>query len=60
VLGGFQVGSPAALDGIAFLAQDMPLYKTLSAADLLHMTRNLNWRLDQQHAKRRLGELGIP
>jgi ABC-2 type transport system ATP-binding protein len=33
VLGGLQVGSPAALDGIAFLAQDMPLYKTLSAAD---------------------------
>ena len=60
VLGGRQPGSPAALDGIAFVAQDMPLYKNLSAADLLHMTRNLNWRFDQRYATRRLGELGIP
>jgi ABC-2 type transport system ATP-binding protein len=60
VLGGHPAGSPAALDGIAFVAQDMPLYKNLSAADLLHMTRNLNWRFDQQYAERRLRELGIP
>jgi ABC-2 type transport system ATP-binding protein len=60
VLGGHRAGSPAALDGIAFVAQDMPLYNSLSAADLLHMTRNLNWRFDQQYAVRRLGELGIP
>src|ERR1700733_3394852 len=53
VLGGRQPGSPAALDVIAFVAQDMPLYKNLSAADLLHMTRNLNWRFDQQYATRR-------
>ena len=31
VLGGRAAGSPAALDGIAFVAQDTPLYKTLSA-----------------------------
>ena len=42
VLGGRAPGSPAALDGIAFVAQDTPLYKNLSAADMLHMTRNLN------------------
>ena len=60
VLGGRPAGSPAALDGIGFVAQDMPLYKNLSAADLFHMTRNLNWRFDQQYAERRLGELGIP
>jgi ABC-2 type transport system ATP-binding protein len=60
VLGGRPAGSQAALDGIAFVAQDMPLYKNFSAADLLHMTRNLNWRFDQQYATRRLGELGIP
>jgi ABC-2 type transport system ATP-binding protein len=29
VLGGRRAGSPAALDGIAFVAQDTPLYKTL-------------------------------
>jgi ABC-2 type transport system ATP-binding protein len=60
VLGGQPAGSPAALDGIAFVAQDIPLYKNLSAADLLHMTRNLNRRFDQAYAERRLGELGVP
>src|SRR5580698_10606549 len=44
VLGGTPAGSPAALDGIAFVAQDTPLYKNLSVADLLHLTRNLNRR----------------
>src|SRR5487761_2758147 len=42
VLGGQPAGSLAALDGIAFVAQDTSLYKNLSAADLLHMTRDLN------------------
>ena len=60
VLGGRPAGSLAALDGIAFVAQDAPLYKNLSAADLLHETRNLNRRFDQAYAERRLGELGIP
>jgi ABC-2 type transport system ATP-binding protein len=60
VLGGHPAGSLFALDGIAFVAQDMPLYKNLSAADLLHVTRNLNRRFDQQYAERRLRELGIP
>src|SRR5579864_4997613 len=44
VLGGMAAGSPAALDGIAFVAQDTPVYKNLSAAEALHMTRNLNRR----------------
>ena len=60
VLGGFPAGSLAALDGIAFVAQDTPLYKNLSAADLLHVTRNLNRRFDEDYAERRLSELGIP
>ncbi len=60
VLGGRPAGSPAALDGIAFVAQDTPVYKNLSAADMLHLTRNLNRRFDQPYAKARLGELGIP
>jgi ABC-2 type transport system ATP-binding protein len=60
VLGGLPAGSPAALDGIAFVAQDTPLYKNLSAADMLHLTRNLNRRFDQHYAQARLGELGIP
>jgi ABC-2 type transport system ATP-binding protein len=60
VLGGRPAGSPTALDGIAFVAQDMPLYKNLSAADMLHLTRNLNRRFDQPYAEARLAELGIP
>src|SRR5205823_13370253 len=60
VLGGRPAGSLAALDGIAFVAQDAPLYKNLSAADMLHLTRNLNRRFDQHYAQARLGELGIP
>jgi len=60
VLGGLPAGSPAALDGIAFVAQDMPLYKNLSAADMLHLTRNLNRRFDRPYAQARLAELGIP
>src|ERR1039458_6427332 len=59
-LGGLPAGSPAALDGIAFVAQDTPLYKNLSAADMLHLTGNLNRRFDQGYARARLGELGIP
>ena len=60
VLGGRPAGSPVALDGIAFVAQDTPLYKNLSAADMLHLTRNLNHRFDQSYAQARLAELGIP
>lgn len=60
VLDGHPAGSPDAVNGIAFVAQDMPLYKNLSAADLLHMTRNLNRSFDQHDAERRLKELGIP
>jgi ABC-2 type transport system ATP-binding protein len=60
VLDGRPAGSPAALDGIAFVAQDTPLYKNLSAADMLHLTANLNRRFDQHYAHARLAELGIP
>jgi len=60
VLGGRPAGSPAALDAIAFVAQDTPVYKTLSVADMLYLTRNLNRRFDQRFAKSRLEELGIP
>jgi ABC-2 type transport system ATP-binding protein len=60
VVGGRPPGSPAALDGIAFVAQDTPVYKNLSVADMLHLTRNLNRRFDQPYARARLGELSIP
>ena len=60
VLGDQPPGSPAALDGIAFVAQDAPVYKNLSVADMLHLTRNLNRSFDLRQARARLADLGIP
>jgi len=60
VLGGTPAGSPDALDRIAFVAQDAPLYANLPVADMLHVARNLNRRWDQRRAQARLAELGIP
>lgn len=60
VLGGMPAGSQAALNGIAFVAQDAPLYKNLSAADTLHLVRNLNGGWDQSFAESRLADLNIP
>jgi ABC-2 type transport system ATP-binding protein len=60
VLGREPAGSAAALDQIAFVAQDAPLYKNLSVTDMLHLTRNLNRSWDQRRAESRLKELGIP
>ena len=60
VLGGRPAGSPTALDGIAFVAQDTPLYKNLPVADMIYLTRSLNRRFDQPYARARLDELGIP
>jgi ABC-2 type transport system ATP-binding protein len=60
VLGGRPAGSLSALDDIAFVAQDTPVYPNLSAEDMLHLTGNLNRRFDQGYARARLAELGIP
>lgn len=59
VLGGVPAGTPAALDGIAFVAQDIPLYRHLSVRDMQHLTRNLNRHFDTGYARRRLADLGI-
>jgi ABC-2 type transport system ATP-binding protein len=59
VLGGIPVGSPAALDAIAFVAQDMPLYRHLTVGDTLPLTRNLNHDFDGAYARARLRDLGI-
>jgi ABC-2 type transport system ATP-binding protein len=60
VLGGDPAGSAAALDGIAFVAQDAPLYQNLPVSDMLHLTSNLNRRFDHGYAQQRLAELDIP
>jgi ABC-2 type transport system ATP-binding protein len=60
VLGGASAGSPDALDRIAFVAQDAPLYKNLPAGAMLGVARNLNRRWDQRRAEDRLAQLEIP
>ena len=60
VLGGVPAGSPDALDQIAFVAQDAPLYRNLPVADMLRVARRLNRRWDQSRADDRLRRLAIP
>ena len=60
VLGGAPAGSAAALNGVAFVAQDAPVYKNLSTADMVHLTANLNQDFDAAFARARLAELEIP
>ena len=59
VLGGLPAGSPDALDGIAFVAQDAPLYRNLPVRDMLRVARDLNRRWDPRRADGRLERLGI-
>ena len=59
VLDGHLAGSPAARDGIAFVAQDMPLYRNLTVAEMVHLTRNLNVTFDCASASARIANLGI-
>jgi ABC-2 type transport system ATP-binding protein len=60
VVGGERAGSPRALEAIAFVAQDAPLYRNLPVADMLHLARNLNRRWDAKRALDRLEMLEIP
>lgn len=60
VAGGRPAGSPAALDAVAFVAQEAALYRNLSVADMLRMGRAMNRRWDDVRARDRLKELGIP
>ena len=60
VLAGRPAGSPGALDGTAFVAQNAPLYPNLPVAAMLRVARNLNRQWDQPRAEARLAELGIP
>jgi ABC-2 type transport system ATP-binding protein len=60
VLDGIAPGSSEALDGIAFVAQDSPLYAYLSVADTLRLVSSLANTWDQACARVRLDALGIP
>jgi len=48
------------LSDIGYLAQEIPLYKNLNAAEHITMGQHLNKRFDEQHMTERLKELKIP
>ena len=52
--------TPQVLSRIGFLAQDHPLYKHFTVAELLRLGRSCNLRFDQGLAERRLAQLEIP
>ena len=60
VLGGTPRQDPAFLAGIGYLAQDIPLYRRLTAEDHIKAGAHLNPRWDGESARTRLRELAIP
>jgi ABC-2 type transport system ATP-binding protein len=50
----------ATLARVSYLAQDHPLYRGFSVADMLHLGRSMNQRWDQALAEQRMDALGIP
>jgi len=60
VLGGTPRQDPAFLAGIGFLAQEIPLYRRLSATDHIGAGAHLNPRWDAASARQRLKSLDIP
>jgi ABC-2 type transport system ATP-binding protein len=59
VLGGHAADGPQQLARVGFLAQDAPLYATLTVADHLHLGRSLNHHWDDDAAWGRIDELGL-
>jgi ABC-2 type transport system ATP-binding protein len=59
VLGSSPAAGPEQLARVGFLAQDAPLYSTLSVADHLRLGRRLNPRWDQAAADARVERLGL-
>jgi len=60
VLGSPPGQEPAFLAGIGFLAQEIPLYRRLSAEDHIGIGAHLNSRWDSESVRDRLESLGIP
>ena len=60
VFGSPPVGRPGALTRVAFVAQDKPLYRGFTVAELLRFGARLNPRWDQATAEGWLRRLGIP
>lgn len=60
VLGKAPVQREEFLADIGYLAQEIPLYKSLNAADHISMGKHLNQRWDEDFIRNRLKELDIP
>ncbi|MCU1395501.1 MAG: transporter ATP-binding protein [Ilumatobacteraceae bacterium] len=59
VLGGLSPGSPKALAGVAFVAQDAPLYPGLSVRDTIRLAACLNDAFDESLVRARMSALDI-
>jgi ABC-2 type transport system ATP-binding protein len=59
VLGGPPAASATELARVGFLAQDAPLYSTLTIADHLRLGAHMNPRWDASAARARIEELGL-
>lgn len=60
VFGEQPASSPAALASVGYLAQDHPLYRAFTVADLLRMGRDMNPGWDNAFAVARMADLDIP
>lgn len=60
VLGDVPAGSPEALDRVAFVAQEAPLYRHLSVKEMVEVAESLNRTFDRHLAASRLGSLDVP
>ncbi len=60
VFGAAPADDPAALSRIGYVAQDKPLYRGFTVAEMLRFGAKLNPRWDDELARARLGRLNIP
>jgi ABC-type multidrug transport system ATPase subunit len=60
VFGEAPFGNTSILAEIGFVAQDTPLYRDFTAAELVIMGGKLNQRWDAELARNRLAQIGIP
>jgi len=60
VLGQAPQQRPEFLADIGYLAQEIPLYKSLNSLDHIEMGKHLNQRWDENFIRSRLKDLGIP
>ncbi|HUZ41001.1 MAG TPA: ATP-binding cassette domain-containing protein, partial [Acidimicrobiales bacterium] len=60
VLGGIGAGSPDALERVAFVAQETPLYRHITVRAMLTVAANMNQHFDRHLAEGRLATLDIP